>query len=203
MGTVEHIHIAPERAAPVHAVESIELVKGLGIIGDRNQLAPGEWDDTHIGEELTLVEAESLENLARDHDIHLNPGDTRRNVTTRGISLNDLVGKRFRVGEVIAEGVELCEPCTHLQSAIPTIPSPTIWSTSTATNQPHACCWPSATSAPIHSTSITIDAMPTINQAIAERGVVPCAATEVEVVIQFAVFKKTISETAATTHATM
>jgi MOSC domain-containing protein YiiM len=118
MGTVEHIHVAPERAAPVHAVESIELVKRLGVIGDRNQLAPGEWDDTHIGEELTLVEAESLENLARDHDIHLNPGDTRRNVTTRGIQLNDLVGKRFRVGEVIAEGVELCEPCTHLQSLL-------------------------------------------------------------------------------------
>jgi MOSC domain-containing protein YiiM len=118
MGTVEHIHIAPERAAPVHAVESIELVKGIGIIGDRNQLAPGEWDETHLGEELTLVEAEALENLARDHDIHLNPGDTRRNVTTRGISLNDLVGKRFSVGEVVAEGVELCEPCTHLQGLL-------------------------------------------------------------------------------------
>ena len=118
MGTVEHIHIAPERAAPVHAVESIEVVKGLGIIGDRNELAPGEWDDTHIGEELTLVEAEALENLARDHDIHLKPGETRRNVTTRGIALNDLVGKRFRVGEVLAEGVELCEPCTDLQSML-------------------------------------------------------------------------------------
>lgn len=118
MGTVEHIHIAPERAAPVQAVESIEVVKGLGVIGDRNELAPGEWDDTHIGEELTLVEAEALENLARDHDIHLKPGETRRNVTTRGIALNDLVGKRFRVGEVIAEGVELCEPCADLQSMV-------------------------------------------------------------------------------------
>ena len=118
MGIVEHIHIAVERAAPVHAVESIELVKGIGVIGDRNALAPGEWDDSHIGEELTLVEAESLEQLARDHDIHLSAGDTRRNVTTRGIALNDLVGKRFRVGEVIAEGVELCEPCTHLQGLL-------------------------------------------------------------------------------------
>jgi MOSC domain-containing protein YiiM len=56
--------------------------------------------------------------LARDNDIQLEPGDTRRNVTTRGIELNDLVGRRFRVGEVIAEGVELCEPCQHLQSLL-------------------------------------------------------------------------------------
>lgn len=115
MGIVEHIHIAAERGAPVRAVESIELVRGIGILGDRNQLEPGQWDDSHIGEELTLVEAEELERLARDHDIHLEPGDTRRNLTTRGIALNDLVGRRFRVGEVVAEGVELCEPCTDLQ----------------------------------------------------------------------------------------
>ncbi|HET7379923.1 MAG TPA: MOSC domain-containing protein [Gaiellales bacterium] len=118
MGVVEHIHIAPEHDMPVHAVDSIELVKGIGIIGDRNALAPGEWDDSHLGEELTLVEAEALERLARDHDIHLKPGETRRNVTTRGIALNELVGRRFRVGEVIAEGVELCEPCSHLQSLV-------------------------------------------------------------------------------------
>jgi MOSC domain-containing protein YiiM len=118
MGTVEHIHIARERSGPVEPVESIELVKGIGILGDRNALKPGEWDESHLGEELTLVEAESLERLAREYDIFLEPGDTRRNVTTRGISLNDLVGKRFRVGDVFAEGVELCEPCSHLQSLL-------------------------------------------------------------------------------------
>ena len=118
VGTVEHIHIAGERGAPVRAVESIELVKGIGILGDRNELKPGEWDDSHLGEELTLVEAESLERLARDHGIHLQPGDTRRNVTTRGISLNDLVGRRFRVGEVMAEGVKLCEPCADLERMV-------------------------------------------------------------------------------------
>lgn len=118
MATVEHIHIARERSGPVESVDSIELVKGIGIIGDRNALAPGRWNESHIGEELTLVQAESLEMLARDNDIQLEPGDTRRNVTTRGIELNDLVGRRFRVGEVIAEGVELCEPCQHLQSLL-------------------------------------------------------------------------------------
>ena len=118
MGTVEHIHIARVHGGPVESVPSIDLVKGIGILGDRNELKAGEWDDSHIGEELTLVEAESLERLAREHDIHLRPGDTRRNVTTRGISLNDLVGKRFRVGEVEAEGVKLCEPCSDLQTMV-------------------------------------------------------------------------------------
>ncbi|HZQ49088.1 MAG TPA: MOSC domain-containing protein [Candidatus Dormibacteraeota bacterium] len=118
MGTVEHIHIARLRSGPTEAVPAIDLVRGAGIIGDRNEIKAGEWDESHIGEELTLVEAEALERLAREHDIHLEPGDTRRNVTTRGVSLNALLGRRFRVGEVIAEGVELCEPCTHLQSML-------------------------------------------------------------------------------------
>ena len=115
MGIVEHIHIARERGGPVEAVREVEAVKGRGLIGDRNALAPGEWDDSHIGEELTLVEAEQIEHLEREAGIHLEPGESRRNLTTRGIALNDLVGRRFRVGEVVAEGVELCEPCQDLQ----------------------------------------------------------------------------------------
>jgi MOSC domain-containing protein YiiM len=104
MGRVEHIHIARIEGGPVEAVDEIEVVEGIGVVGDRHALAPGEWDDSHIGEELTLVEAESLEMLARNHDIHLQPGETRRNVTTRGIALNDVV--------------ELCEPCDHLMSIV-------------------------------------------------------------------------------------
>ena len=118
MGQVEHIHIARQRGGPVEARASIDVVKGVGIIGDRNELAPGDWNESHIGEELTLVEAESIEMLARDHDIHLDHGDTRRNVTTRGVGLNALVGRRFRIGEVVAEGVELCEPCQDLQKSL-------------------------------------------------------------------------------------
>ena len=120
MGRVEHIHVAKANAAPMEAVDEIDVVKGIGVVGDRHALAPGEWDESHFGEELTLVEAEALENLARDHDIHLKPGDTRRTVTTRGIALSPLVGRRFRVGEVVVEGVELCEPCSHLQGLLGT-----------------------------------------------------------------------------------
>ena len=67
------------------------------------------------GRELTLIEAEAIEGLAREHGIELGPGESRRNVVTRGIGLNELVGRRFTVGEVECVGTELCDPCSHLQ----------------------------------------------------------------------------------------
>jgi MOSC domain-containing protein YiiM len=63
---------------------------------------------------MTLIEAEALEALAREHGIELSAGETRRNLTTRGISLNDLVGRRFWVGHVLCQGTRLCEPCQYL-----------------------------------------------------------------------------------------
>lgn len=113
MGQVEHIHIAPYETAPMQSVGQVEARKGVGLVGDRkanltaNPPAPGR--------EVTLVEAEEVENLARDHGIDLGPGGTRRNITTRGIRLNDLVGRTFRVGDVVMTGHKLCEPCEHLQ----------------------------------------------------------------------------------------
>src|SRR5207253_11149105 len=84
---------------------------GIGLAGDRNHRQDGE---DKPGRDLTLIEAENIEYLARDHGIELAPGETRRNVTTRGVRLNELVGKEFWIGEVLARGVKLCEPCTHL-----------------------------------------------------------------------------------------
>lgn len=118
MGYVEHIHIAPANGAPMRAVPEIEVVMRVGVIGDRHANHTGRWDESNIGEELTLVEAESLEMLARDHGIELQPGETRRNVTTRGVALNDLVGQTFRTGDVLMRGVELCEPCQHLTEVV-------------------------------------------------------------------------------------
>jgi MOSC domain-containing protein YiiM len=118
MGHVEHIHIAPAESAPVRPVTEIEAVMGVGLIGDRYANHTGHWTDSNVGREVTLVEAESLEMLARDHAIELEPGETRRNITTRGVALNDLVGEDFRVGEVLMRGVKLCEPCEHLTSLV-------------------------------------------------------------------------------------
>jgi MOSC domain-containing protein YiiM len=99
----------------VRSVGSIEAVAGRGLAGDRNHRKPG---DESPGRDLTLVEAENLEALARDEGIVLAPGESRRNVTTRGIRLNDLVGKEFWVGGVRARAVKLCEPCDYLQEMV-------------------------------------------------------------------------------------
>ena len=103
---IEAIHIGPEESGPLQAVESVRAVAGKGLEGDRNFRAGG----AKPGQALTLVEAENVE------DVGLAQGATRRNVTVRGVQLNDLVGKTFKVGDVECYGVELCEPCEHLQS---------------------------------------------------------------------------------------
>jgi MOSC domain-containing protein YiiM len=114
-GTVEHIHIHLAEGAPMQSLESVEAVAGVGLTGDRYARPADFWPDG--GEEsrnLTLIEAEEIEGLAAGSGIHLAPGESRRNLTTRGIRLNDLVGREFWIGNVKARGAELCEPCTHL-----------------------------------------------------------------------------------------
>jgi MOSC domain-containing protein YiiM len=111
MGKVEHIHVAPERAAPVEPVDSVNVIAGRGVEGDR-KFGEHERGD---GKDLTLIPAESLEMLQREHGIALEPGESRRQVTTRGIDVHELVGRRFTVGSVEAVGIELCEPCSHLE----------------------------------------------------------------------------------------
>ena len=86
--------------------QSVSAVAGKGLEGDRHFYAEG----ARPGGAITLIEAEVLE------DVGLSGPASRRQVVTRGVRLNDLVGKRFFVGEVECEGVELCEPCLHLQS---------------------------------------------------------------------------------------
>jgi MOSC domain-containing protein YiiM len=103
--TVEAIHLGAPRVAELWAVESARAVAGKGLEGDRHFYEVG----ASPGQALTLVEAEVVE------EVGLAPGETRRQLTVRGIKLNDLVGKRFRVGDVECFGVELCEPCLHLE----------------------------------------------------------------------------------------
>ena len=104
---VEAIHLRRDGSTRVHAVDSVRAVAGKGLEGDGAHFFA---DGAVPGRALTLVEAENVE------DVGLAPGETRRQVTTRGVRLNDLVGKRFRVGEVECYGVQLCEPCKRLQS---------------------------------------------------------------------------------------
>jgi MOSC domain-containing protein YiiM len=117
MGVVESINTVAEKSAPTRDVERITVQPGRGPEGDRKSRPPGtEPYERGSGKDLTLVEAEAVEGLAADTGIVLEPRETRRNVVTRGIGLNDLVGKRFRVGAVECYGVEPCHPCSHLES---------------------------------------------------------------------------------------
>lgn len=114
-GMVEAIHIADLVSGPMRSIERVQAVEGVGLDGDRYASGAGHYSgDGKDGRQITFIEAEEIESLADRAAIELAPGDTRRNVTTRGIRLNALVGRRFRIGAVECEGIRLCEPCQYL-----------------------------------------------------------------------------------------
>ena len=117
MGFVEHIHIASAAAAPPRSLAEVRAIAGVGLEGDRYAAGKGYRSPDHkVSRDLTLIEAEVVDEVAREHDPALQAGETRRNVTTRGVRLNDLVGVSFRIGSVLCEGIGLCEPCRYLES---------------------------------------------------------------------------------------
>jgi MOSC domain-containing protein YiiM len=115
-GRVEAIHIGAEATKPLAAVAAVRAVPGRGLEGDRYFKQAGTYSrHPGSGREVTLIEAEAIEALARETGIVLEPGASRRNIVTRSVPLNDLVSVRFRVGEVLLEGTRYCEPCRHLE----------------------------------------------------------------------------------------
>ena len=111
-GRVEGIYIAAEHGELPEPVDSVRAFAGRGVQGNRYFFD----GDAPPGTALTLIAAEAVEAMEREHGISVEARETRRNVVTRGIDVNELVGKRFRVGDVECLGVELCEPCTTLQA---------------------------------------------------------------------------------------
>jgi MOSC domain-containing protein YiiM len=112
-GRVEAINVAADLEGECRPVEVVEALAGRGLRGDRYFAdAPREQGE---GRDITLIQAEALEGLHEEHGIELSGAESRRNVLTRGIDLKALVGRRFTVGEAECVGVELCEPCNHLQ----------------------------------------------------------------------------------------
>jgi MOSC domain-containing protein YiiM len=112
-GRVEAIFLSPEHHELPTPVQRVGARAGRGLEGNRYY-----WEDGSAppGAAITLIAAEAVEAVAADGDVAVEPAATRRNVLTRGIDVNDLVGRRFRIGSVECEGVELCEPCTTLES---------------------------------------------------------------------------------------
>lgn len=111
-GTIAAILIAPAAESRPQRVEVAEALPGRGLDGDRYANGEGTFSGPGRGYELTLVEAEVLD------EIQLEWEDARRNIVTKGISLNALVGKRFHVGEVECVGRRLAEPCAHLEKLV-------------------------------------------------------------------------------------
>jgi MOSC domain-containing protein YiiM len=111
-GRVEGIFISAEHGELPEPVDSVRALAGRGLEGNRYFFD----GDAPPGIALTLIAAEAVEAMEREHSISIEPRESRRNVVTRGIDVNELVGKRFRVGDVECRGIELCEPCTSLQA---------------------------------------------------------------------------------------
>ena len=113
-GTIVEINVSPEYERLPQPVERAKAVAGRGLDGDRYFRSDGE-PGLKPDEEITLIAVEGLEDFESESGIKVTAAESRRQVATRGIDLNALVGRRFRVGELECEGVELCEPCTHLE----------------------------------------------------------------------------------------
>lgn len=110
-GTVEAVAIAGSAGEPAQLLESARALAGRGLEGDRHVAGTGTFPSGMPGSALTMIEADVCESF----DPPLEPGEHRRNVVTRGIDLNRLVGHEFTIGRVRCRGMRLCEPCTVVQ----------------------------------------------------------------------------------------
>jgi MOSC domain-containing protein YiiM len=115
-GMVADLYLTATAGDDMERQDELE-VHASGVVGDRYASESGSWSSKPAsGRALTLVEEEAIEAVRRDYGIDLAPGATRRNIVTRGVALNHLVGRTFRVGEVEVVGVRLAEPCAHLEA---------------------------------------------------------------------------------------
>ena len=109
MSKVYKLGITKNNNQKIKEVNSIEVLANQGIIGDRHFK---EFNDPYS--QLSLIESENIDNYNIKYGLNIPYIDFRRNIVTKGIRLNDLIGKKFLVGEVELEGVDLCRPCRHL-----------------------------------------------------------------------------------------
>jgi MOSC domain-containing protein YiiM len=118
-GELLHIHVASNAAAPMDELREARLVAGIGIEGDRYATGLGTYSKKqHLDRQVTLIEIEVLEAIARDRGIELAPSEHRRNLTTRGVPLGHLVGQYFRVGDCVLYGGRMNVPCLYLETLL-------------------------------------------------------------------------------------
>ena len=110
------IFVAHRKGGDLNPLDRVEAVAGRGLVGDRYFLKEGTFSaKAGPDREVTLIESEALEGLAREYQITLEPAQSRRNLLTHGVPLNHLVGRTFTIGPVVLRGIRLCEPCGHLE----------------------------------------------------------------------------------------
>ncbi len=114
-GHVIEINLASQKGEPTVSHDQAQVVAGQGLAGDRKwrDLAPNEATVYH--RQITLIEQEQVQHFNEVYGASMTPAETRRNVVTKGIALNDLVDRQFSVGTVRMRGTMLCEPCKYLQ----------------------------------------------------------------------------------------
>ena len=109
MAEVLKLGITANSNQPIKEVNSIEVLTNKGVLGDRHFQ---EFNDPY--NQLSLIESENIDDYNIRFNLNIPYIDFRRNVITKGIQLNDLVGKKLRVGNVELEAIDLCRPCKHL-----------------------------------------------------------------------------------------
>jgi MOSC domain-containing protein YiiM len=114
-GVIEGIYLAREGGAPVELVEEVEALKGCGLKGDRYCSGIGHWSRFERDCGVTFVEAEDLDRIGQETGLRVQNGEHRRNIVTRGVSLNDLRRARFRVGEAVFGYGRPCSVCRHIE----------------------------------------------------------------------------------------
>ena len=113
MSIVFKLGITKSNNQKIEEVESIEVLANKGIIGDRHF---DDYNDPFC--QLSLIESENIDNYNTKFGLNISYVDFRRNIITKGIKLNNLVGKKFQIGNVKVEGIDLCRPCKHLSEML-------------------------------------------------------------------------------------
>ncbi|MYN13863.1 MOSC domain-containing protein [Pusillimonas sp. TS35] len=115
-GRVTHLCSCPRAYLPMRYFDSLKLIEGVGIEGDRYASGMGYYSDRpEEGRQVTLFEIETLDALKRDHSVDLEPHEHRRNITVSGVALNHLVGRQFWIGDALLQATRLSTPCKHLE----------------------------------------------------------------------------------------
>lgn len=116
VGRVEALFTTDAAGAPMVSHETVRAIVGKGLDGDRYAKGIGTYSDVPGGNrELTLIAAEALEMIAREFAVRMSQTECRRNIITRGVNLDALYGKRFRIGAVECRGVRECPPCGYIE----------------------------------------------------------------------------------------